>query len=157
MVRTVVVAALWMCWMGIARAEPKPQDPYADPVPAAAAPKPAPAKQPVKSSAPPAEIDWDATIEQVGPFAIGGVVLFAILFTVRARRARRLRKILENRRTQFGIAAIDPTVLQQHRAAWETAPVVTPAAIDPSPIVPSPIVPARRARMAEGSQPPPFA
>ena len=138
--------------MGIATAEPKPQDPYADPVAAT------PAKKPAKATEPRVEIDWDATLEQVGPFTIGGAVLLTIICTVRARRARRLRTILENRRTQFGLSAIDPDVLQQHRAAWENAPVVTPAAIDPSSIAPSPIRPiiplVRRPRMAQGSEQP---
>ncbi len=66
---------------------------------------------------------------------VGGGVGVGLLFlglVMRSRRAARRRRLaLEQRRTQFGMSAVDPSLAKFNVAAWEHGPAVMPIAIEP--------------------------
>ncbi len=88
----------------------------------------------------------NATSQSVDPFEegewyeqqevqIGGGVGVGLLFLgllIRGRRvAGRRRLAREQRRTQFGMSAVDPSLAKLNVAAWEHGPAVMPIAIEP--------------------------
>jgi hypothetical protein len=82
-----------------------------------------------------------------------GLGLLAIASIIRRRRRHaRRRAELASRRTQFQMSAIDPSVAEQHVAAWERGPTIVPTAIAPSMVA----APAPRRRIAAGTDQPPI-
>lgn len=144
---------------GTAAADLAPQDPYPDAAPAASAsasesatvevdaisgvgavpkpvePKAAPvaavvAAEPEAETLDEAGAWWEDREVQVG--AGIGFGLFVLVLAIRGRRRARRREIeLANRRTQFGMSAIDPAIAAHNVAAWERHGMIMPSAIHP--------------------------
>lgn len=140
---------------GIAAAEPKPEDPYPDVVspPAvveASKPKPvtaAPASEPTTADDPEW---WEDEAWWEDNAWIGVVIgLVALIWIGRRRNIAAHRRIeRENRRTQFQMSAIDPTIAEQHATVWERGPTIVPTAIEAAMVSP------RRRRFADGTAQP---
>jgi hypothetical protein len=96
------------------------------------------------------EVDWGATWDAYGIYAIIGAALLLLVVVLRVRSARRRRKLLESRHTQFAMAAIDPAVAEHNRAAFERVAGARPVVVDVRPgFAPPPALPPQRA--ARGS------
>jgi hypothetical protein len=68
---------------------------------------------------------------QLGGGIGAGLLLLGLV--IRGRRAARRRRLaLEQRRTQFGMSAVDPSLAKLNVAAWEAGPAVMPIAIEPA-------------------------
>ena len=78
------------------------------------------------------DAEWYAQQEvQLGGGIGAGLLLLGLV--IRGRRAARRRRLaLEQRRTQFGMSAVDPSLAKLNVAAWEAGPAVMPIAIEPA-------------------------
>jgi hypothetical protein len=146
-VRNAAGCFLVLAMTGTGSAELLPQDPYPDvspaqievdaisgvggvPKPAPAKPSVAPASASISESKEVAEEWWEDQDLQLG----GGIGfgLLVLAFAIRGRRrARRRASELANRRTQFGMSAVNPVLAQSKVAAWERGPAIVPAVINP--------------------------
>lgn len=79
----------------------------------------------------PLEDEWYERPEvQIGGGAGAGLLLLGLW--LRGRRLRRRRALRErDRKTQFGMSAVDPTLAKINVAAWERGPAIMPIAIGP--------------------------
>ncbi len=159
---------VWLGLVGNAVAEPKPEDPYPDVDPtthevktvtkatiakveAKTEPK---AETPVDAAPAGETVEWWEDAEWYEDNAwIGFVVgLVAVIWIGRRRNiAKRRRAMLESRRTQFQMSAIDPAIAEHHATVWERGPQIVPTAIEQAAMV-SP----RRRRFADGTAQPPI-
>ena len=84
--------------------------------------------------------------------APGAALLLVLAVVRRIRAAKRRRAAQVDRKTQFGMSAVDPTLAAQNRAAWEHEPAVAPTAVVSLIMRPSD----RRLRLAGGTDSPPI-
>jgi hypothetical protein len=110
-----------------------PEDPYVDQRPGSAAPSPAPGRSTPSHSITAAEaVDPEVSMWEMHGWelAASGSALLAFAWLVwRHRSNARRRADLAKRRTQFHMSAIDPSVANNHMAAWERPqrPATSPA------------------------------
>jgi hypothetical protein len=148
---------VWLGLAGAAVAEPKPEDPYPDVVDPKVEPKTAPTPTMAKAtpvSEPTEQLAWWEDGEWYEDNAwIGFVVGLVALIWIGRRRniAKQRRAVLDARRTQFQMSAIDPAVAEHHATVWERGPQIVPTAIEQAAMV-SP----RRRRLADGTAQPPI-